>query len=360
MDAFVLLCTLSLVGSYSIVEGVRRWACSHLIDIPNERSSHTVPTPRGGGVGIVLMTVIPLLAAIPLMDMMISGEIVLVLIAAILIALLGWIDDRFVLSAKTRLLVQTIISFAAVVSVGIVDHVMLPFVGSLSLPALVATMLCVFWIVAFTNIYNFMDGIDGISATQAIVAAIGWFVLLLIHGQFVLALASALIAASSMGFLSLNRPPARIFMGDVGSTFLGFFLALLPVTIYQEVADPRFFGAGVLMVAPFVLDGAFTIVRRLLRGENVLRAHRSHIYQRLVKLGYSHAAITNLYGLFALASIGCALLYALSSDVQVIAMAISAPILVFTVLVLWTTWMERRTANATVERTSLTEQVSQS
>lgn len=196
-----------------------------------------------------------------------------------------------------------------------------------------------------------MDGIDGISATQAIIASIGWFVLLLVHGQFVLALAAALIAASSMGFLSLNRPPARIFMGDVGSTFLGFFLALLPLTAFQEGTDPRFFGAGILVVAPFVLDGAFTIVRRLLRGENVLKAHRSHIYQRLVRLGYSHASITSLYGLFALASVGCALLYALSSDKQIITLSVAIPILIFAVLVLWTTWMERRARIAHVEPT---------
>lgn len=357
MDALVLLCILSGVGSYLIVERVRRWAISHLLDVPNERSSHTVPTPRGGGIGIVLMTVLPLLTSILLMRITIGVEVVMLVITAILIALLGWIDDRFVLSAKTRLFVQSVVSTIAVISIGKVDQVLLPLLGVTNLPALVAIALCLVWIVGFTNIYNFMDGIDGISATQAIIAATGWGVLLFFHGQFVLAQASALLAASSMGFLSLNRPPARIFMGDVGSTFLGFFLALIPLTAYQEVADPRFFGAGILMVTPFILDGAFTIIRRLLQGENIFKPHRSHIYQRLVKLGYSHASITSLYGLFALVGVGCALLYALSADRQIIVLAVATPILVFAVLVLWTAWMERRASISSVE-TTLAEQVS--
>jgi UDP-N-acetylmuramyl pentapeptide phosphotransferase/UDP-N-acetylglucosamine-1-phosphate transferase len=155
---------------------------------------------------------------------------------------------------------------------------------------------------------------------------------LLDYGQTDLALFAALLAASSLGFLFLNRPPALVFMGDVGSTFLGFSFAVLPLLAFNRVGDPRALVVGALLVAPFVLDGAYTILRRAYRHENVLTAHRTHVYQRLVKQGYSHWQITGLYALYALASACCGLLYETSGSLPVVII----PILIFAGLVLWT------------------------
>jgi UDP-N-acetylmuramyl pentapeptide phosphotransferase/UDP-N-acetylglucosamine-1-phosphate transferase len=159
------------------------------------------------------------------------------------------------------------------------------------------------WIVGLCNAYNFMDGIDGIAAAQAIVAGAGWAWLGWRGGDAMTALAGALIAGASLGFLFFNWPPAKVFMGDAGAAFLGFTFAALTVLALTQSLERA--AAGALFVWPFLFDTTFTLVRRLVRGENVLRAHRSHLYQRLVARGWSHARVTMLYA--ALAALGVAI-----------------------------------------------------
>ena len=156
------------------------------------------------------------------------------------------------------------------------------------------------------NAYNFMDGIDGLAGSQTVVAGLGW----LVPGGIVgLPIFGVLVAGSSLGFLGHNWPPTRIFMGDVGSVFLGFTLAVLAVI--GGLAHPRLPLAGLLVVWPFVFDTTFTIVRRLRRGENIFAAHRSHLYQRLVIAGYSQRAVTLLYAGLALVGVVLALAWVL-------------------------------------------------
>ena len=138
-----------------------------------------------------------------------------------------------------------------------------------------------------------MDGIDGIAGGQAVVAGLGWAALGWLSDQPLVGILGILLAASSLGFLGHNWPPARIFMGDVGSAFLGFTFAVLAVAAAQR--DARLALAGVLLVWPFIFDACFTFLRRLRNGENVFAAHRSHLYQRLVIAGYSHRTVTLLY-----------------------------------------------------------------
>ncbi len=334
MKEFVVLTTLAMIASAVFVYFIRRWGLKHLLDIPNERSSHYVPTPRGGGLGIVVTTLVLFGMALLTGDYSeghASLPLLIFLGCAGVIALIGWIDDRADLSAKARLLIQLGISVIAVLVVGAVTQVELQPLGVVVLVPPLAYLINVVWVVGGTNIYNFMDGIDGIAGVQALIAGGAWSVVLLSHGQIELALFAALLAASSLGFLFLNRPPALIFMGDVGSTFLGFSLAMLPLLAFARTGDPRALGLGGLFIAPFVLDGAFTVIRRAIRHENVLKAHRSHVYQRLVIRGYSHRQITGLYALYALASAGCGLLY----DVDGNLLAVIVPVLIFAGLALW-------------------------
>ena len=163
------------------------------------------------------------------------------------------------------------------------------------------------WVVGLTNAYNFMDGIDGIAGVQAVVAGLGWVALAGNTGR-IEAWLGLLLAASSLGFLFHNWPPAKIFMGDVGSAFLGFSFATL--AIMGALHDPRLGLAGVLVVWPFVFDTSFTFVRRLAKGENVFKAHRSHLYQRLVLAGYSHRFVTCLYGALAVVGVVLAMAWA--------------------------------------------------
>ena len=156
------------------------------------------------------------------------------------------------------------------------------------------------WIVGLTNAYNFMDGIDGIAGGLALIAGSGWAIIGFLSGQQFVGDIGALIAASNLGFLLHNWPPARIFMGDIGSAFLGFTLAVLPLIAGRN--DPRLFIVGFLVVWPFIYDALFTLARRLARKENIFEAHRSHIYQRLVIAGYSHRFVTLTY--MGLAAVG--------------------------------------------------------
>jgi UDP-N-acetylmuramyl pentapeptide phosphotransferase/UDP-N-acetylglucosamine-1-phosphate transferase len=155
-----------------------------------------------------------------------------------------------------------------------------------------------FWIVGLTNAYNFMDGIDGIAGGQGVVAGLGWAVLGWLSDQPMIGALGLLLASTSLGFLGHNWPPARIFMGDVGSAFLGYNFAAIPVITAQF--DTRLPLAGIMIMWPFIFDTSFTLLRRLLKGENIFIAHRFHIYQRLVAAGYSHFFVTFLYSMMAM------------------------------------------------------------
>ena len=285
---------LSLLGvlSASVVGTFRRWAIRHLLDVPNERSSHSTLTPKGGGIGIAAVSL--LLVATLLIHHFDRGLLVYLLVAGG-IAVLGFVDDRHELSARIRLLIQAVIAVILVTIIGAFKGVTLPLLGTIPVPIMLGIPLTMIWIVAVTNIYNFMDGIDGLAGIQAVVAGIAWAVLFWRAGQADLALLAGGIAATSIGFLYWNWPPARIFMGDVGSTFLGFTFATLPLLGYARLADSRLLIVGALFIGPFLFDGSFTIIRRAIAGENVLKAHRSHLYQQLAKAGYSHFVINMIY-----------------------------------------------------------------
>jgi UDP-N-acetylmuramyl pentapeptide phosphotransferase/UDP-N-acetylglucosamine-1-phosphate transferase len=155
--------------------------------------------------------------------------------------------------------------------------------------------LTLLWIVGMTNAFNFMDGIDGIAGITAAAAGGGLAAAAGLLRVEPVALVSLAFAAASVGFLACNWPPARIFMGDVGSAFCGFMIAVLPLAGGPEAAASLVPIVAVTMW-PFIFDTAYTLCRRLARGENVFRAHRSHLYQRLVITGWSHRAVSTLYG----------------------------------------------------------------
>jgi len=290
----------------AIAAGMRGWAQRRLLDVPNERSSHVRPTPRGGGLGIVLVVAAGLLA---LAFASADGRWAAVALAGVSVAAIGLADDLRSLPPLVRLGGFLAIVAAGLAVTGAWTTLELPVTGSLSLGR-VGFALSVVWVVGLVNAYNFMDGIDGIAGTQAAVAGAGWAVLGAIGAGRDAGLAGWLLAGSALGFLWHNSPPARIFMGDVGSVFVGFVLAMLPV-----VAAARggvWAVAGVLLVWPFVFDALFTFLRRLARDENVLQAHRSHLYQRLVIAGWPHRRTTLLYGGLALAGLVAAVVYATS------------------------------------------------
>jgi len=292
--AFSLLFIIAsgLALTWGVVRLFRFWAIENLMDIPNERSSHETPVPKGGGIGISgITTLLVLSTAMVNNDRMLTAFI----FGAAIISLLGFLDDNLELPALLRLLVQVGVVTALVIYIGPVREFSLGSAAWVTMPLALAVIINVFWCLAVTNIYNFMDGIDGFAGLQAVVGGAAWMIVLLMMNQPMLALLAGVIASTSAGFLYWNYPPAKIFMGDVGSTFLGFSFGMLPLLAYDRLADPRLLFLGALVVGPLLFDGTLTIIRRALRRENVLRPHREHLYQKLVKSGYSHFTVDILY-----------------------------------------------------------------
>lgn len=260
------------------------------LDQPNERSSHRRVTPRGGGIALVAAVGVSLLAA-PV-DWT-AGRVGLGL-GALLVALVGLWDDRFGLSPLVRFAFHLAAALGLVLVVGGLDRFPLPPPLDLPLGPL-GGPLAVLWIVAAINFYNFMDGIDGIAALQGLVTGGG---LALLGGDPFAQTLGAALAAGCLGFLLYNWSPASIFMGDIGSGFLGFAIAALPL-----LTPPPGRASAVLFVAIslglFLSDASFILFRRVVRGERWYHAHREHLYQRLVATGLGHATVTGGIGLGA-------------------------------------------------------------
>jgi UDP-N-acetylmuramyl pentapeptide phosphotransferase/UDP-N-acetylglucosamine-1-phosphate transferase len=220
-------------------------------------------------------------------------------LGAILIAWISWLDDLHAVSSRVRFGTHATSALLVIVFIGYWHTLSLPMLPVIA-SAFLGIPLTFLWVVGLTNAYNFMDGIDGLAGGQAVVAGTTWLGLGLITGLPLVSLLGLFVAGSSLGFLVHNWSPARIFMGDVGSAFLGFTLAV--IAVLGSLESPELAYAGVLVVWPFIFDTSFTILRRLRRKENIFEAHRSHLYQRLVIAGYSHRSVALLY--LCLAAIG--------------------------------------------------------
>jgi UDP-N-acetylmuramyl pentapeptide phosphotransferase/UDP-N-acetylglucosamine-1-phosphate transferase len=287
----------STILAWVLVLGMRRWAQRvRLVDTPNPRSMHRHATPSGGGAAIVVVCLAGIAIAVAFglrpAWWVLGGYFV----GALLIVGVSFVDDVRELPIRLRLAVHFLGAAAMVGGLAI---------GSDSLtrsPAGAAWLLlaaALFWTAGLTNAYNFMDGIDGLAATQGLVAGLGWTLLASFSQQPWLALLALLVAAGCTGFLIHNWPPASIFMGDVGSAFLGFTFAFMSLAALPRT--PQLALMGALLVWPFIFDTFLAVLRRLLQGENIFVAHRSHLYQRLVLAGWRQDAVTFLYGLVALA-----------------------------------------------------------
>jgi UDP-N-acetylmuramyl pentapeptide phosphotransferase/UDP-N-acetylglucosamine-1-phosphate transferase len=308
----VALALLVTALCYGAVEGVRRLAIRRgMLDVPGARSSHRVPTPRGGGVVIVVAALLAALVASLALRVRLTPALVAWLAGGAAVALVGWMDDARSLSSRVRFLVQVSAAVAVLVGAGCWSELELPLAGQLPL-SWAGCPLALLWMVGMTNAYNFMDGIDGIAAGQAIVAGLAWAIIGHLSGAPDVAAIGGAIALSSTAFLLHNRPPARIFMGDVGSGFLGFTFAALPLLLAAaggHVDRARLPVTGAALVWPFLFDATFTFSARLARGENIFEAHRRHLYQRLVIAGAGHARVSALYAAWALASSALGILW---------------------------------------------------
>ena len=278
--AFLIVLAASGLATGLVLQGLRRAA---ILDRPNERSSHAIPTPRGGGLAI-MATTLPAWAVIALAGYSDMRPLAAAAGAGVLAAV-SWLDDRKGLTPGARLLVQALCvagGLAALPGAGMVFQGWLPP----SLDALAAGFLWL-W---FINLFNFMDGIDGIAGTESAAIAVGVALLAVPHlaaGGLGVGLLAIAVAASSLGFLWWNWQPARLFMGDVGSVPLGYLLGWLLLML----AGAGLWAPALILPLYFLADATWTLLRRLLRGAKIWQAHREHFYQRAVQAGRSHAAV---------------------------------------------------------------------
>ncbi|MCY1392699.1 putative undecaprenyl-phosphate N-acetylglucosaminyl 1-phosphate transferase [compost metagenome] len=283
MKPFSLLLGIFVV-SLLLTAAVRRYALSRsLMDVPNERSSHEVPTPRGGGVAIVLA----FLLSLPLAWGMgvIDGSVLLAFLPpGAWIAAIGFLDDHRHIPARWRLLGHFLgAAWLLLFSGGLAP---LALAGERLDLGLIGDVLALIYLVWLLNLYNFMDGIDGIASLEAVTVCLAGALCYWLIGRSELSWLPLALALATAGFLVWNFPPARIFMGDAGSGFLGVILGGL--SLQAAWIAPQLFWSWLILLAVFIVDATWTLLHRLLRGERVYEAHRSHAYQRIARNWRGH------------------------------------------------------------------------
>lgn len=277
---------------------VLRMISGRVVDTPNQRSSHSIPTPRGGGISLIVGVSAGLFVARNELE-----GLEPIFWIALALGILGLVEDIWGLKVPVRLAIQAVVSLiGAALIVSSSQVAMWIYVAVVAVAAL--------WLVGFTNIFNFMDGINGIAGVQLVIAGVAWGVLGVLENHDAIVFLGVVTAGAAAGFLPWNFPRAKFFMGDVGSYFAGGWLALAVVFGIQQGVDP------VAMVAPllvFVADASVTLILRMARREDWLRPHRSHVYQRLVICGWSHTKTTLFFVIVAVAMVAFGLAWRVDS-----------------------------------------------
>lgn len=275
----------------------------NIIDNPNERSSHSIPTPRGGGVAVVGSYLLALVTLMYSQQLALHTGFVL-MAAGFVIALLGFLDDHGHINSMLRLAIHFLVAIGVVVSLGGFSEVTI-FNGVQI--GFIANIIAVLFLVWLLNLYNFMDGINGIASVEAITATVSMAILYLLLSISLNSEILWLLAACVFGFLLWNFPKAKIFMGDACSGFLGLILGILALIALKE--DLALFCAWVICLGVFIVDATYTLIKRVLGGYKMYDAHRSHSYQILSRKCGSHTPVTlvvaavNLFWLFPIAYI---------------------------------------------------------
>ncbi|MFJ4251379.1 Fuc2NAc and GlcNAc transferase [Pseudomonas helmanticensis] len=292
----VWLVPVVFASAFILTALLRRYALSKsLIDIPNDRSSHTIPTPRGGGVAIVV-TFLAALCLLFVGELIPTGLFVSAMGAGALVAIIGFMDDHGHIAARWRLLGHFAAAAWALYWLGGLPPI--HAFGQVVNLGWVGSALAAFYLVWMLNLYNFMDGIDGIAGVEAVTVCLGACLLYALGADAPLIGSTLLLAAAVGGFLVWNFPKARIFMGDAGSGFLGLILGILALAA-SWVSFELFWG-WLILLGVFIVDATFTLLRRLLRGEKVYEAHRSHAYQFASRRYAQHWPVTVTVGLINL------------------------------------------------------------
>ncbi len=337
MIVFGILLTLLIT---LILTRYLSWSTSLLciLDRPNSRSLHQQPIPRTGGLAILAGVLIGGFF-VELFPLSVSGHhLITLLLGLVPLAAISFLDDRQGISGKWRVLVHVWAAFSLILASYMLGSLDLPGLA-LPLPVWTAILLTLLFTVWMINLYNFMDGMDGFAGGMAVIgfSTLAW----LGRADDSFASNCLIVAAASAGFLVHNFPPAKIFMGDTGSTALGFLAAACSLWGGKSGLFP--FWVAILVFSPFIADATATLLRRLLRGEKVWEAHRTHYYQRLVLLGWGHRRTVLAEYVLMLTCAGSAALAVHLSPVGQVALAVGW-ILIYVLLMWGVGRLERRRA----------------
>jgi UDP-GlcNAc:undecaprenyl-phosphate/decaprenyl-phosphate GlcNAc-1-phosphate transferase len=340
---------LALMAGLAIFSGiiVRIMISIGVPDRPDARKAHTQITPKSGGVGIVaaFLLGVLLLFRYGQVSRLAEGYFIGVIAAAVLMAAISLLDDLLDISFLIKLATQLIAAVAAVVS-GLWVHVLaLPIYGTLDI-GWIGIPLTIFFLLFVTNAMNFIDGLNGLAAGVTLLACLFLSGIAGIYGGFFVYTASLLLAGGVLGFLPFNFPRAKIFMGDVGSQFCGFMLALFGIAAARFEGTPLSFLLMPLLLSGVLYDVTFTLIRRILAGENIARAHNGHLYQVVRRAGLDARIVAVLHWAFAVIGGGTAILFLNVSSFWKLPV-ILVPL---AVQLAWTAYVLRRTARARLGR----------
>ncbi|HLB42241.1 MAG TPA: glycosyltransferase family 4 protein [Gammaproteobacteria bacterium] len=279
MIQILIMLTVIFLMSVMLTGLIRGYVLrKNILDIPNDRSSHRIPTPRGGGISFVLL--FNILSLWLMLQHHIPLSLFYALSGGIVIAAIGWLDDVLSIDPMWRMMIHTTMAIWVIYWLG-----GLPSVG-----AIVGYPLAVICIVWCINLYNFMDGIDGLAGVEGVFISLCAALMLSLLGISGISLLCLLLAGAIGGFLVWNWPPAKIFMGDVGSSYLGYIFSVLAIATANFDMLPLAF--WIIIAAVFLCDTTFTVLYRIYNGEHWCEAHCKHAYQRLVQSGMNHRTVT--------------------------------------------------------------------
>ena len=293
----VLVLALAFLLSWVITQFMISF---NIQDIPVERSSHKKITPRAGGVGLLIgfyaSVMVQGFSQLPFYEDWIS--LIILLCSASVMGLIGFLDDVRGSSPIFRLLIQIGTAWFLVRCLGAFQTIPFPYLGEINLGSF-GLLISILWIVGFTNVFNFMDGLNGMAGIPTIISCIFLSILTNInHSDFQIHL---ILASATFGFLIFNFPKAKIFLGDVGSFFLGFFFAGWGVLALRPAYGKFSIWVVPLLFFIYIYDVIFTRIRRMLKGKGFFKAHCEHLYQLLSRSGWSHVKVTSIYALIFVA-----------------------------------------------------------
>ncbi|RDW20580.1 glycosyltransferase family 4 protein [Oceanobacillus chungangensis] len=293
---------ISLISSFLLTYPVKKFAVNiGAVDHPNHRKIHKKVTPRLGGISIFLGSLLGILYLSPT-----SEHLPAIFMGATVIIITGILDDRFSLSPIVKLTGQIIAASLLVFSGIIIERITLPIIGIFDL-GFFSVFITIIWIIGITNAINLIDGLDGLATGVSTIALISIFVMAIIDSQILVAFLTIVLVGANLGFLYHNFYPAKIYMGDTGSNFLGYMIAVVSMLgLFKNVAFFSFIIPIIVLAVP-IFDTLYAIVRRAFNKENIMRADNKHVHYQLIESGYSHRktvlilyAFSALFGMMAI------------------------------------------------------------